>query len=173
MRYCLRWRVHIVTLNQEIDYIKSYIYLLNLRNDYEISLETEIPEGLENLKIPKMVLQPLVENAFNYAIEPLGENSSIKIYAHEDEKNKDKVWLCVQDYGPGISPENIEKIDLYLKNETYERDSKGNIGIKNIQQRITLMCGKDYRVQIISELEKGTLVKIPISRRLSEKAVGV
>ena len=173
MRYCLRWRIHIVTLNQEIDYIRSYIYLLNLRNDYEISLETEIPDGLENLKIPKMVLQPIVENAFNYAIEPLGENSSIKIYAEEDKKNKDKVWLCVQNYGPGISPENIEKINSYLKNETYERDSKGNIGIKNIQQRLTMMCGKDYRVQIISELGKGALIKIPVSRKISEKTVGV
>lgn len=173
MRYCLRWRIHIVTLNQEVDYIRAYIYLLNLRNDYEISLETEIPAELENLKIPKMILQPIVENAFNYAIEPLGENSSIKVYAEEDEKNKDKVWLCVQDYGPGISPENIEKINSYLKNETYERDSKGNIGIKNIQQRLTMMCGKDYRVQIISELGKGTLIKIPVSRRISEKVVGV
>ena len=50
MHYCLRWRVHFVELSKEIEYIESYIYLLNLRNDYTITLETQV--------------QPLVENAF-------------------------------------------------------------------------------------------------------------
>ena len=42
MHYCLRWRVHTVTLEEEVDYIRSYVYLLNIRNDYVISLETEM-----------------------------------------------------------------------------------------------------------------------------------
>ena len=53
-----------------IEHIKSYIYILNIRNDYTISLMIEIPEELMDLEIPKMTLQPLVENAFVHAIEP-------------------------------------------------------------------------------------------------------
>ena len=77
MHYCLRWRIHTVTLQEEVDYIRSYIYLLNIRNDYVISLETEIQSELKNVIIPKMSLQPLVENAFYYAIEPLGKDAVI------------------------------------------------------------------------------------------------
>ena len=56
MRYCLRWRQHRVTLQQEIEYACSYIYILNIRNDYVISLETEIPSEFSNIEIPKMIL---------------------------------------------------------------------------------------------------------------------
>ena len=162
LRYCLRWRVHNVTLAQEIEYINSYIYILNIRNDYIISLETDIPEQYETLTIPKMLLQPFVENAFNYAIEPLAKDSVIRIYAEPDPGGK-KIWLCVQDYGCGMSKEKLEEIRRYLADNTYERISKGNIGIKNIQQRLTMFFGNDYRLEIESEPGKGTLVRVPVS----------
>jgi two-component system, sensor histidine kinase YesM len=162
MRYCLRWRIHNVTLAQEIEYIDSYIYILNIRNDYVISLETDIPEQYETLTIPKMLLQPFVENAFNYAVEPLAKDSVIRIYTEPDADGK-KIWLCVQDYGCGMSEEKLAEIRKYLADDTYERITKGNIGIKNIQQRLTMFFGKDYRLEIESEIGKGTLVRVPVS----------
>jgi two-component system, sensor histidine kinase YesM len=161
LRYCLRWRVHNVTLAQEIEYINSYIYILNIRNDYVISLETDIPEQYETLTIPKMLLQPFVENAFNYAIEPLAKDAVIRIYAEPDPDAK-KIWLCVQDYGCGMSREKLEEIRGYLADNAYERISKGNIGIKNIQQRLTMFFGKEYRLAIESVPGKGTLVRVPV-----------
>lgn len=161
MRYCLRWRVHSVTLNQEMEYISSYIYILNLRNDYEIKLETAIPEDIENFMIPKMLLQPFVENAFFHAIEPVAKDSTIKISAEVDEANN-KLWLCVQDYGAGITKQKLDEIMAYLEDEKYERDSTGSIGVKNIQQRLRVFYGPDYKLVIQSECGKGTTIKVPV-----------
>ena len=167
MHYCLRWRVHTVTLEEEVDYIRSYVYLLNIRNDYVISLETEVEDKWKKIVIPKMSLQPLVENAFYYAIEPLGKDAVIKVYTEAGDK-EDRIWLCVRDFGKGISEEKQKELADYLADDTYERDSKGSIGLKNIQQRLSMFCGKDYRMVVESKEGQGTLIKIPVPRHFSE-----
>lgn len=164
MHYCLRWRVHTVTLEEELDYIRSYIYLLNIRNDYVISLKTEVRDECKKIVIPKMSLQPLVENAFFYAIEPLGKDAVIKVYTECEGPESDRIWLCVRDYGKGIPKEKQEELMAYLADDTYERDSTGSIGLKNIQQRLTVFCGKDYRLVIESKEGEGTLIKIPVPK---------
>ena len=162
LRYGLRWRVHIVTVAQELEYIRAYVYLLNIRNDYVILLKTEIPEAFQNIEIPKMTLQPLVENAFTHGIEHSGKDSVIRVYAHADADDPERLWLCVQDFGCGIMPEELKQITAYLDDDTYERDSKGNIGLKNIQQRLTVLCGKEYRIRISSTPGAGTLICVPV-----------
>jgi two-component system sensor histidine kinase YesM len=167
MHYCLRWRVHSVTREEEVEYIRSYIYLLNIRNDYVISLKTEIKDECKKIVIPKMSLQPLVENAFFYAIEPLGKDAVIKVYTECEGPESDRLWLCVRDYGKGISKEKQEELAAYLAEDDYERDSTGSIGLKNIQQRLTMFCGKDYRLVIESKEGEGTLIKIPVPKKFT------
>lgn len=166
MHYCLRWRVHEVTLEEEVEYIRSYVYLLNIRNDYVISLETEIQNQYKDLVITKMCLQPLVENAFFYAIEPLGQDAVIRIYTEEGPEY-DRIWLCVRDFGPGISKDKEKHLLAYLADDSYERDSKGSIGLKNIQQRLTSFYGKDFRLKIESKEGQGCIVKIPIPKKIN------
>ena len=172
MHYCLRWRVHTVTLEEEVDYIRSYVYLLNIRNDYVISLETEIKPEWKNIIIPKMSLQPLVENALYCAIEPLGKDAVIRVYT-EDSDMYDRIWLCVRDFGKGISKEKQEELAKYLSDDSHEKDTTGSIGLKNIQQRLSMFCGKDFRLKIESKEGEGTLIKIPVPRQLrtSDKEV--
>ena len=172
MHYCLRWRVHTVTLEEEVDYIRSYVYLLNIRNDYMISLETEIAPEWKNVIIPKMSLQPLVENAFYYAIEPLGKDAVIRVYTEASE-SQDRIWLCVRDFGKGISREKQDELAAYLANDSYERDSTGSIGLKNIQQRLSMFCGKEYRLKIESVEGEGTLIKIPVPLQLRNNSLEV
>lgn len=171
MHYCLRWRIYEVTLWQEIDYIRSYIYFLNIRNDYEISLEIEIPEKYRNLAIAKMCLQPLVENAFFYAVEPFGKDAVIRVYTEECPQSG-RIHLCVQDFGPGISQEKFDSITQYLSDDSFEQDFAGKIGFKNIQQRLTAFYGKDFRIIIESGSGNGTLVKIPVSLRYKDERQG-
>ncbi len=169
MHYCLRWRIHTVTLEEEVDYIRSYVYLLNIRNDYMISLETEIKSDWAKIVIPKMSLQPLVENAFYYAVEPLGKDAIIRVYT-EDGDQPDRIWLCVRDFGKGIKKEHQEELKAYLADDSYERDSTGSIGLKNIQQRLTMFCGRDYRLIIESVEGEGTLIKIPVPRHFFDES---
>ena len=116
-----------------------------------------------------MILQPLVENAFFYAIEPLGQDAVIKVYTECEGPEADRIWLCVQDFGKGISKEKQEEIAAYLADDDYERDKTGSIGIKNIQQRLSMFCGKDFRLVIESLEGQGTLIKIPVPKKFSEK----
>ncbi|MBP3773075.1 MAG: histidine kinase [Treponema sp.] len=161
MRFCLRWRIHTVALEQEMEYIQSYVYILNLRNDYEITLEFDIPEALRKIKIPKMILQPFVENSFIHGIEPLAQSTKVCVYTEPGE-SENRIWLCVRDYGAGMSETKLEEIRTYLEDEKYERDSTGSIGIKNIQQRLSLFYGSDFKLEIKSELGKGTIVRVPL-----------
>ncbi len=161
MRYCLRWRIHSVSLSQELEYINSYIKILNIRNDYKITLDAEIPEKLLEREIPKMLVQPFIENSFYHGIEPLAKDSVIKIYTEVDVEN-DRLFLCVEDFGCGMSQEKLEEIKTYLEDIKYERDSQGSIGIKNIQQRLFLFYGEDFKLQIYSTPGKGTLIKVPL-----------
>ncbi|WP_191017274.1 sensor histidine kinase [Treponema zioleckii] len=161
LRYCLRWRIHTVALEQEMEYIQSYVYILNLRNDYEITLEFDIPQDLRKIKIPKMILQPFVENSFIHGIEPLAQSTKVCIYTEAGD-TENKIWLCVRDYGSGMSETRLKEIRTYLDDEKYERDSTGSIGIKNIQQRLSLFYGPEFKLEIKSELNKGTVVRIPL-----------
>ena len=121
-----------------------------------------------------MSLQPLVENAFYYAVEPEGKDAVIRVYTEEEtdtadlnsEKRSDRIWLCVRDFGKGMSKEKKEELENYLADDSYERDSTGSIGLKNIQQRLSMFCGKDYRLVVESTEGEGTLIKIPIPLQL-------
>ncbi len=163
MRYCLRWRIHTVTIDQEIEYISSYIYILNIRNDYAITLINDIDSKYYNHRIPKMFIQPFVENSFTHAIEPTGQDSSIRIFVEESYIDDRKIlYLCIQDYGPGIEESKLQSINLYLNNLSYEKESTGGIGIKNIQQRLVMFYGENFKLQIISKEGSGTIIKVPV-----------
>ncbi len=167
MRYCLRWRVHEVTLAQEVEYIQSYIHILNVRNDYTITLNVSIPEELMTHSIPKMLVQPIVENAFVHGIEPLAKDASIHLYTEVDEANG-KLWLCVKDTGLGMPEEKLLSLRNYLANRTYERETEGSIGVKNIQQRLFMFYGDSYVVHVETTVNEGTLVKIPVPLALKK-----
>jgi two-component system sensor histidine kinase YesM len=156
LRYCLGLRLRVVPLREELDYIRSYIALLNIRNDYTIELREQIEESCLDNRIPKMLIQPLVENAFLHAVEPLGEDARIDITAEV----KDKVLrIGVRDYGPGMGAEERKKIEERMQ---AEEDSSGHIGLWNIQQRLNVFFGENWKLRIESVPGEGTVVHIPI-----------
>ena len=131
MRYCLRWRVHTVTIEKEVEYIRSYLYIMNIRNDYTVTLHTNIAPHLLGREIPKMLLQPLVENACIHAIEPLEKDAEIIVSATE-EPEASLLYLSVQDFGTGMTAEQVERLLSYLAPEQKEHEGEGSIGIKKI-----------------------------------------
>lgn len=77
LRYSMKWTSKNVMLKDELEYIRNYMALINLRYDFTIQLSLNIPEELMQQEIPKMSLQPVVENAILHGIEPLGFDSTI------------------------------------------------------------------------------------------------
>lgn len=96
-----------VSLKDEVKYIKDYLNLLNLRFDYKITLSLKIPEEFLNTQIPKMSLQPLVENSVYHGIENLAEDTVIyiKVFTTDGIIN-----IEVSDMGVGMSEETLNEL---------------------------------------------------------------
>ena len=162
LRYSMRWVAGNVLVEQELDYIKNYMALINLRFDYEIYLSINIPELILKQEIPKMTLQPIVENAIYHGIEQMAENTSIYIKGIVDG---DDCVIEISDAGKGMTEEELECLEKKIAGEIESDGGSGNgIGLKNVQDRIHIAFGETYGIQIASKLGAYTkvMVRIPI-----------
>ena len=87
LHYNMRWNKFLVTVQDEMNYIQNYVELMNLRYDFTITLSVQMPENLYRQDIPKMSLQPIVENAITHGIEELDADAVIEIKGIEHEKS--------------------------------------------------------------------------------------
>ncbi|MCR4998532.1 MAG: sensor histidine kinase [Lachnospiraceae bacterium] len=169
LRYSMRWISGNVSLAEEVEYIRNYVLLMNLRYDFEVILSIDIPEELYDQEIPKMSLQPVVENAVLHGIEPVATDTTIYIKAREG----DGVFqIEITDAGRGMSPEQLEKLreTIHGKVQPEGGSAKGHgIGLKNVEDRIQLSFGKDYGVEVFSEESKYTKVALLMPRKTSER----
>lgn len=161
MRYCLRWRNHRVPLKQELEYVKDYIALTNIRNDYKITLSISVGEKLLDSEIPKMMIQPIVENAVQHAIEPRGEDSVIEVDVSPDAAGS-VLYIRVRDYGVGMDSFALERLAGILALEDGSESSAGGIGLRNIQERLHAFYGDSWSIRIRSTPDTGTEVIVPI-----------
>ncbi|MBE5858062.1 MAG: sensor histidine kinase [Lachnospiraceae bacterium] len=166
LRYSMRWVSGNVSVEDELEYIKNYIALINLRYDFTVNLSVNVPENLMEQQIPKMSLQPIVENAILHGIEPLGVDSTIYIKATTDGKD---AIVEVTDSGQGMSAEELEKLNLLVKGELTEVKEKSNgIGLHNVQKRIKMTFGEEYGMTISAAKDCYTKVSIRVPYRKSE-----
>lgn len=169
LRYSMRWTSQNVTVWEEIQYIRDYLNLINLRFDYEITLSLKISNRIYVQKIPKMSLQPIVENAIYHGIEELAEDASIYIKALEYE---DYFVLEITDSGKGMTEEQVHQLEEKIAGKIEVSGGSGNgIGLKNVQDRIRISFGEPYGIGVVSK--EGCFTKvtvtIPITQR-EEKA---
>ena len=147
------------TVEQEISMLKSYIAIQRLRYEdrAEFSVRTEGEPG--QYVMPRMTLQPLVENAIFYGADVMTEICYIDIAVTEEEQS---ILFEVKDNGPGIEKEELEKV----RNFTVKPKGHG-IGIKNIYERLRITYDKfDFAVD--SEPGKGTVIRIRVPKQKSE-----
>ncbi len=85
LHYNMRWKTFLVTVQDELTYVQNYVELMNLRYDFTITLSIQMPENLYRQDIPKMSLQPIVENAITHGIEALDADAVIEIRGIENE----------------------------------------------------------------------------------------
>lgn len=172
LRYSMRWTSENVRVKEEIEYIKNYLALMNLRYDYEIYLSLNIPDVIMEQEIPKMSLQPIVENAICHGIEELAEDTNI--YLKGIIENEDCV-IEITDAGKGMSQEEVEQLQKKIAGEIETSGGSGNgIGLKNVQDRIHMSFGDKYGIGIVSK--QGCYTKVtmrvpmkPISKELLDR----
>lgn len=142
-----------ITVAEEIEYVHNYVIIQKMRFEdrFVCSFNVE-PEASKKL-MPKLIVQPIVENAINHAIDPYGDEP-LHIDLSVRMRDKDVV-ITVRDDGVGIPKEKLNDI---LKAESVS----GGIGLKNVHERIILSFGTAYGLKITSEEDVGTQVEIQI-----------
>lgn len=158
LRYSIRWGSGNVRVEEEIAYIKNYLTLINLRFDYEIYLSLNLPEEVLRQEIPKMSLQPIVENAIYHGIEELAEDTDIYIKGMIREEG---CVIEISDAGKGMSVEELETLRKRIAGEIEPDGGNGNgIGLKNVQDRIRMSFGTAYGISVDSKL--GCYTKVTV-----------
>ncbi|MCR5399299.1 MAG: histidine kinase [Lachnospiraceae bacterium] len=152
-----------VSLDEELSLVDNYIYILNVRFDGEIHYHKETDDTLGAIRVPSMILQPIVENAVNYGIRDIDWEGHITLKTY---KAGDLVHISIADNGVGMTKDKIEKIlsGTGLAADTEKNDSNG-IGLGNVIERIRIFTGREDVMSIISEGEnKGTefIIKVPM-----------
>lgn len=157
-----------VPLEKEIDIVRKYVYLLNCRIQGKIMLSVNAL-GSANLVVPKLILQPIVENAYVHGIKPKNGRGSIMIEAEEKEGI---LILSVMDNGIGMNNEMLEKQRELLNGDQPGIKNEYNwqsIGLKNVHDRIRFLYGKQYGIKITSTAGIGTIVQAVMPVRRGEK----
>lgn len=167
LRYSMKWSSGNVTIEEEVEYIRNYLTLINLRFDYEIYLSLNIPDILYKQRIPKMSLQPIVENAIYHGIEQMAEDTNI--YMKGIIVGEDCI-IEITDAGKGMSEEELETLRKKIAGETESSSNSGNgIGLKNVQDRIHMCFGTEYGIEIVSKLGCYTKVILKIPMQVKEE----
>lgn len=158
MRNSINFNEDIITVEKELEIVRSYLTIQNYRFGDRLDFQMDISASVLNCRIPKLTLQPLLENSFQHAVEPSLEVSTINITA---VKMEEYLYIRVEDNGPGIDPNTL----LYIKKGIIKPKGTG-IGLNNIDQRIKLGFGEQYGLKIENLDGKGTAVTVilPISK---------
>lgn len=164
LRYSMRWTSGNVTVREELEYIRNYLALINLRFDYEIYLSENLSEAVLDQEIPKMSLQPIVENSVYHGIEQMAEDTNIYIKGIFEDGD---CIIEITDAGSGMSEETLEKLRRKIAGEVDTSDEKGHgIGLKNVQDRIRMSFGEGYGLEIASRQGCYTKVRMRIPERI-------
>ncbi len=155
-RVALSGGAEIITLKEEIKNVIDYLTIQKIRYADVFDYEIDLPYALENERIVKMTIQPLVENAIYHGLKEQREFGHLKIAAF---KTAEGYSVLVNDNGLGIAKERIQKIlSVPLS------DNSRHFGLFSVNRRIELYYGKPYGIEINSELGEGTsiLVSLPL-----------
>lgn len=156
-----------VHLRDEIDLLRRYCEIQQVRFPGKLRIEWDVEEELLDCSIEKYTLQPLVENIFKH--NRLHDPIRIRISARPGPAGE--LVLEVWNSGPGIEPERLAAVQKELA-EGSAREKETSIGLLNVNERIRMACGPDYGVQLFSEPGQGVLVRvtIPCQHKTQEEA---
>lgn len=149
-------------LEQEMKYVKFYIYLQQMRFEDKISFDIQVPDSLLQCKIPGFCIQPLVENAIVHGLEPKKGNGKLSINIIETKRYME---ISINDNGIGF--ETIPDIrQIASKND----GSHTHVGLKNLDKRLELLYGEESRLHILSTPNVCTSIsfRIPIHTEVPE-----
>lgn len=144
----------LITIADELDLLESYIAIQKIRFEERLIVDVDIDEDFYSCRVPKLILQPLVENSIKYALEKYKTVCVILIYS---EKTEHGMKLYISDNGPGIEEKRLK---LIRENNPFE--SRSGIALKNIRRRLEIAYNKNDVMEIKSGEGQGTTIVLNI-----------
>lgn len=158
-RYSLDMKNPFSTVAKEIVHLKNYIYVMNVRMRDNVKYSFDIDETVLQDTVPRISIQPLVENALNHGLRNTREEKAVIVCAQVREGN---LWISVQDNGVGMDAAKVNEI--LEKNDINLVEKGSSIGLNNINARMKMLYGKEYGIHVESEVGKGTRIYLKIPR---------
>lgn len=148
-----------VTIKHEFSNVESYLTIQLMRYKTKLSFSLSMEETIQDYVMPKLILQPLVENAIYHGIKGKESGGTIWVTGRETDGT---VVLCVEDDGLGMEAERLRQIQRQISAGVVEESD--SYGLTNVNERLKLYFGDQYAMCIESEKEKGTKVIIKIRK---------
>lgn len=164
MRYNMRSGEDLVTLQDEMNNVGNYLKIQQMRSDGKLDIRTEVDPAVDGYMIPKLSIQPLVENIFKHGFVKTVRKHRIQIRIKE---LSDCIEIQVEDNGKGISDEKLAEISASLAvPSSLSMKKLENLGLGNIHNRIRLFFGEAYGLSVYSVYGKKTVMTMKIGKVL-------
>lgn len=150
-----------VMVKEELNFVKDFLKIYQIMLGDKLSYQIEVQEDLETFRIPRMTIQPLVENAVLHGIKPCTWDGNVSVSVVSVKKG---VLISVNDDGLGMEQEQLGTIREYLENPDGDIKKDGiGVGMKNVIQRLYLYYGKNIEIHISSIPDMGTTIDCILS----------
>ena len=149
-RLALNGGEDLIPLTKEVDHVRQYLYIQQQRYEEKLSYEIQVDENIPDILLPKLVLQPLVENAIYHGIKEINRPGKIQLTVRYQSPS---IKITIEDNGVG------------LKKQGTSNKALGGVGIQNVKERLALYFGEEFKMEFDSVENSYTKVylTIPIS----------
>lgn len=150
--------VETIPLEEELEYVNAYLYIISQRMGSKLNIEKKIDSALLKMEVPRLIIQPIVENAIEHGVKVIGHGYvKLCIYA-----NAGRMYIEVRNSST-MSDDDVKRVRELLSNEEVKgRLRSTSLGIKNVNRRLQLMYGEDCGLEIVNDGEE-TLSRLIIS----------
>ncbi|MBQ7840451.1 MAG: histidine kinase [Lachnospiraceae bacterium] len=146
-----------VTVEQELHHTQNYIFIQLIRFSDRFDVVYHLDKTLSQKRIPRFILQPIVENAILHGLVHMAERGTLEISTREEESC---LVIGIEDNGEGMNLQKLESLREYMDNPQVSEENKGSVGVRNVNQRIKMSCGEQYGIQISSAPFQGSCFEL-------------
>ncbi|WP_288222037.1 sensor histidine kinase [uncultured Clostridium sp.] len=146
---------NVITVKDELEHARNYLTIQNIRYKNKFTYSIEAEEETLNLTSIKLIIQPLIENAIYHGMEYMSGDGDIEVKAYKKDGD---LYIDIIDNGLGMPQEIADK--LLVANVSNHQKKGSGIGLRNVHERIKLYFGEKYGLEIYSEPDEGTTIRI-------------
>jgi two-component system, sensor histidine kinase YesM len=164
-RYSIK-KDELVRIREELDCIQAYMNIISIRYENKFDMGLDVEDMLLEMQTPKMILQPIVENAVYHGLERMDAGGQLRVSGSMDAHGD--VIFRITDTGKGMEPEELaalqDKLGMVYPELAPDGQLAKSIGLSNIQNRLRLLFGENYGIAIESRFGQGTTVTVKIPK---------